>query len=458
MAFGKYAPLYHFFYLLPYSSTIRNPAKFTHVFSWALIILFGYGLQSIFLAYMQHPVARAAGALSQFKAWRAKAPSFDKKWFSVCTVILAGSVLALLIFGASKSNMEDHLQHVGIPAQLAPAVAASSIASLGWFILFLILSIASFGLIFSGQFTGDRAKWGGVLLGALLILDLGRANLPWIEYWNISEKYATNPIFDILRQEPYEHRVTGFFPPKLPPQLSDVQRPLEGLFNIEWKQHGFLYYNIQSVDIVQMPRVLEQTAAFKQALGSSPLRLWELTNTRYLIGLSALVDLLNQQLDPVNKSFRVKAAFTLTQDKADGPIGVKLDPQGPYALIEFTGALPRAQLYSHWEVNKNDEEVLQKLASPSFNPHNTVLITNDIPAANQGTNQSPGSVPRILNNYAPKRIELKADVQAPSVLLLNDKFGPDWNVSVDGKPEKVLRAKSAPARGLPSVRTAHSSI
>jgi uncharacterized membrane protein YfhO len=42
-------------------------------------------------------------------------------------------------------------------------------------------------------------------------------------------------------------------------------------------------------------------------------------------------------------------------------------------------------------------------------------------------------------SYAPNRIVFQAKSTGPSVLLLNDKFDPDWKVSVDGKPAPLLR-------------------
>src|SRR5262249_6577199 len=38
-AFGRFAPFYQFLYALPYFSTIRNPAKFLHPMTFALVIL-----------------------------------------------------------------------------------------------------------------------------------------------------------------------------------------------------------------------------------------------------------------------------------------------------------------------------------------------------------------------------------------------------------------------------------
>ena len=46
-------------------------------------------------------------------------------------------------------------------------------------------------------------------------------------------------------------------------------------------------------------------------------------------------------------------------------------------------------------------------------------------------------------SYSPKQIELSVKAAAPSVLLLNDKYDPDWKVSVNGQPAKLLRCNSS---------------
>ena len=47
--------------------------------------------------------------------------------------------------------------------------------------------------------------------------------------------------------------------------------------------------------------------------------------------------------------------------------------------------------------------------------------------------------PRLSKSYATKHIVLSANATAPSVLLLNDKFDPQWSVTVDGQPAELLR-------------------
>src|SRR5208282_695108 len=109
------------------------------------------------------------------------------------------------------------------------------------------------------------------------------------------QKYASNPIIDFLRDKPYEHRVTGL-PFNAPQQLS----LFEDLYRIEWMQHQFPYYNVQSLDIVQMPRMPADLEAFERALAARNTpdsllliaRHWELTNVRYLLGAAGFLDVL----------------------------------------------------------------------------------------------------------------------------------------------------------------------
>jgi uncharacterized membrane protein YfhO len=42
-------------------------------------------------------------------------------------------------------------------------------------------------------------------------------------------------------------------------------------------------------------------------------------------------------------------------------------------------------------------------------------------------------------SYAPKEIRLKAEAASPSVLLLSDRYDPNWKVHVDEKPAEILR-------------------
>jgi hypothetical protein len=457
VGFGRFAPFYQLFYALPFASTMRNPCKFFHVVEWALVILFAYGVHGLSRYCLEAPVVTVRGPGSQRQTWWAKATTFDKNWVKGSVVALGASLVAWLIYSDSRHRLAAYLQEVDFDSIMADAIAGFSIRQAGWFVVLLALALGLVALLAGGFFSGRRARVGAILLGLLLVGDLGWANVPWVITWNWVRKYATNPVIDFLREKPYEHRV-AVLPFHAPPQLALFSE----LYDIEWKQQLFQYYNIQSLDVVMMPRAPVDYIAFESALffdGTTNTlhhvtRRWELTNTRYLLGAAGFLDVLNQQIDPLQHRFRIAARFDIAAKPGiPNPIGLDeltavIKPDGQYAVFDFTGALPRAKLYANWQVNTNDEAAVKELASAEFNPDQTVLVADPLPAPGSAsaTNQNAGTVE--FTSYAPKRIVLQTKAGVPSVLLLNDRFDPNWKVSVDGKPERLLRCNYL-MRGVP---------
>ena len=427
LSWGRHAPFYQFIYALPYFSTIRNPMKFMHPCHLALMILFAYGLQGMWRRYLE-PVAAATT-----KGRPAVARAFEKKWMIGSAVAVAVSVLGFLIFASSQAALARHIGDAGFESQQAAEMARFSARETGWSVFFLAASVVAVLMISKGVFAGARARWAIVVLGVILVWDLARANGPWIQYYDYKEKYANNGVLEVLAKNAHEHRFL------MPPLQGDRNFSVyQQIYQVEWLQHQFPYYNIQALDQPQESRKAADKQAYQEALGANFIRLWELTNTRFLGGMAgSFLDALNQQLDPVKKRFRLHTRFSFFQSPS-GVIGARVEENGPFALVEFTGALPRAKLYTQWQVSTNEQATLAKLADPAFDPHQAVLVADSVPAPDaSATNAAPGTVE--FASYAPKRIELKAIASAPSVLLLNDKFDPGWKVSVDGKPATLLR-------------------
>lgn len=495
LSFGRFAPFYQIFYALPYSSTIRNPGKFLFPLSWAIVILFGYGINGLWRRYMETPAGTSAmGLMDGFKAWWRQTKGFDKRWALWSFAALAAGALGWLIYASSRQSLEQYLQKLDYDPAMVPDMAGFSIGQVGRFVLYFAIAVALMTLVLSGALSGRRAKWGGLFLGIFLVVDLGRANQPWIIVWDYKFKYATDPVVEFLRNKPYEHRVAIF--PKwlpqffnLPAQLASEEGYLAQYYTIEWAQHHFLYYDVQSLDVVQMPRMPEDLLAYEMNfsprssadLGHIVTRKWELTNTRYILAAADFQDVLNRFLDPGKQRFRIAERFNivpkegLTKITELQQLTAVLQTNGPYALFDFTGALPRAKLYSQWEMATNDQQMvtslianaqilktqaptngaaekelqflqhvgtneyltLKKLASPAFDPSKTVLLAAPLPIP--GTNAPADNGKVEITSYAPKDIELKAESPAPSVLLLNDRYDPNWKVTVDGKPEALLR-------------------
>lgn len=458
LAYGRFAPFFQFVYAIPYVSTVRNPGKFLVVFIFSMTVLTAYGVHGLCRGYLEIPLTHINGLSARLRNWWSKASVFDKRWTVGCLIAVGMSVAGWMIYASSQHSLEQYLNEVGFDENIAPNIAAFSIRQVGWYVLFLSLGVGLVTLILSGAFAGRRAKAGGILLGLLLVADLGRADLPWVKYVDYKEKYATNQIIEMLREKSYEHRV-AILPFRAPPELS----LLNELYALEWAQHHFPYYDIQSLDVIQEPRVPQDKAMFESALigdgGTNTTyypRRWVLTNTRYLLGPRYLsvnppvetVDVLNQQIDPVKHRFRIAASFDIVLRPGAGQFHQRLEEltavinangAGQYALFEFTGALPRAKLYLQWQVSTNDQAALKALGSKAFDPEETVLVAGGVPIVTNtvATNQNSGSVEFV--GYAPKDIKLRTKSDAVSVLLLNDKYDPGWQVWVDGKPAELLR-------------------
>lgn len=278
-----------------------------------------------------------------------------------------------------------------------------------------------------------------------MICDLSRADVPWIRYYNYKEKISPNPVTDLLKHDPWEHRVNS----RIWPAGGYITPALTQLCHW-WLENDYPFNDIQSLEIDQDPRMallennyLNQFVVNSQQTLWRATRLWQLTNTRYLLAGAEWGPGLNQLGVPRN-SFRTvmrmnvvpKAGITVPEDAGD--LTVQTNSDGPVALLEFTRALPRAKLYSNWE-NVDDATALQQLGSEAFDPEKMVLVASNTPVAQLPGNPAGDPGTAKISHYQSKDVVLEADAKTPAVLLLNDRTGDDWNVWVDEKPGAMLR-------------------
>jgi hypothetical protein len=446
LALGRYAPFYKYVYELPYFSTIRNPTKFIYPFSLALVTLCAFGVHGLYRHYMQSANPGATPRWPGFGGWWARAAKFERIWVWISGVLGLGILIGWWQYAAYRPQLIQHLQSVDI-TNSAEAIADYSISCVGWFAAVFFLGAGLMVLIFSGVFAGRRAVVGTICLGVLLVGEMGLANHPWVHIWNYQEKYSSNAILDILRDKPYEHRVAV-----APIEQAHDFSPCFKLYKLEWVQHEFPYNNIQAFETVEMPRVPLDFAAWTATLNNTNFpgtwfhltRAWALTDVGYLVAPPGLADYLNRQTffaaPPLKlvTNFKLEAKPGITFTRRPDQVTAVPDSNGPYGLYQFTAAVGRARLYSHWEVETNGTNALNRLMSVQFDPLQNVIVDDNVaPSPTNATDLAAGSV--AITSYAPKDIVLKADVTSPSILLLSDHYEPDWKVLIDGRAGTVLK-------------------
>jgi len=214
LAFGRHTPLYRIAYALPYFSTIRNPLKFLHPFHLSIGILFACGVEGLIRGYVRGLPERTVAWTAHLRGWWRAVSGVDRWWVQGMAAAIGLSGLAWLVYAGSLDELTAYLRSAGFAdATLARSIAQFSLREAGWFIVFLALSAGVLVLVLAGVFAGRRARWAGLALGGVLVLDLARADLPWVIYYDYHYKYATNPILERLRDNPDRYRVAAKLSP-----------------------------------------------------------------------------------------------------------------------------------------------------------------------------------------------------------------------------------------------------
>jgi hypothetical protein len=455
LAYGRHAFLYRFVFELPYFSTTRNPIKFLHVFYVCTAVLSAYGAEALWRLYVQSTAPRTQVLPQHVMNWWGRVTGFDKNWTMASIIIVVVSVFSLFVLVAKRGELEHYLTLNGVVPGTESQLAGFCIGEVVFYVLFLILSVFALTCVISGAWRGKQAKWAWIVLGVVLFADLFHADRNWLKYYNQKERYALNPVLDFFRQDPYERKSTA----KLMPFGSyDITGESNfGALCNEWLQNQFPYYNIQALDIVQAPRTPEldnnMMAAFRPRTAAELwlcARLWQLTCTRYILCYGEFLNrpMYNggpsiQGLDASGNAFEVKTRMEyvarpgITVPTTSQDLTVELTDKGRFALVEYKNALPRAKLYSSWQIADSGETALKTLSAQSFNAQQTVIVSKDTPVSGSGTGGDPGTVKIV--DYHPKYIKLDANANTGAVLLFNEKWGPAWQVWVDNKQASVLQ-------------------
>lgn len=397
LALGRYGFLYRFFYELPFANSMRNPVKFMFALLLCLGALSAYGIDALLEAGKQTVKNRTA---------------------RIAAILGGVFMITALCMLAARNAITGSLTTDGWGDHSA-ALAANLIFSSFYAGTMLLLAA---GWI-AGR-TRFKSAWFALLLPVLMAVDTGYIVLRHIDLYNAKPGCQSNSVIDFLKKQEPVSRV----------------KVLSGhpLFQY-WSNNNLPFNAVQQIDFLAESRLPSDKAFFTQALSSNPLRYWQMTSTRFCLTDQATWTSIRNNL-VWKKAFIPAFPFTIRQTAGGLQTTLVKDPNiAPFLLLQINEALPRAALYSQWETLSDEQAVGYRLASPSFNPEQTVLLSGLDAPTPSGNSGHPLIIPNITR-YSPHRIDIQLPAQTTeTVLLLNDRYDKSWIAEIDGQPAKILR-------------------
>ncbi len=403
LAMGRYFPLYRLFYMLPLASKIRAPIKFIHITELSVAILFAYGL-SIFLHHVD--LLRGSEKM-QGKHIKRQMGTF----FMGSGIVGVIFFIACGLMGGFGGIFRDYWEELGFLGHSDLLIERMQGALAHGGVLFLIGA----GVFAACRFMADTKKARQISLAVLLVavpLDLVLVARNYVRVRDLSAYYAPNPVAERINEEEQLYR-TAYY-------LSQRSK-----FDVVWR--NFRHHGVYMLNPRNLADLSDDYQNFFKAIGNNIIRLWQLTNTRFVLGpIEAFEKILEHPAIEVDTRFAITGGRILVNERRPGQ----------FALIRFNGCLPRALVYHEWEFLEQ-EKTLQTLTSTEWNPFRTLLVSDKPKPKVMPSNREPTRV--NITDYGRTRVEIETETEADGILLLNDKYNPDWKVSVDGKPAEILR-------------------
>jgi hypothetical protein len=215
----------------------------------------------------------------------------------------------------------------------------------------------------------------------------------------------------------------------------------DGFYN-NWLTVLFPYHQIETFNVSQMPRMPEDYSRWLKTVGKDPLRLWQLSAIGYVLAPDQIWQQIKKDPRFASHFEEVKGFNVFASGAGMGVAEVPGDRPAQHRILRFKDGLPRFKLFHDWEV-VSDETVGDQLLNRNFDPQAKVFIAPDtadaLPKAFPVSNAAPETVSAQLS-AADARVTAVAANSA--ILMFVNKYGPDWKVTVDGRPAPLLRCNS----------------
>lgn len=377
-----------------------NPMRMIFIFVFAASAAAGLGVGSI----------EGAGARSR------------RIFLGAAAALTAGIVaLALASAGDGLTSFFNGEQLVGPPP--APPGVESRLRGFRAFtspvILKPLLAALLSGAIFSLWAVFRERRWSRLLpLLATVLLAGDLMSFGWGYNPPVAATYLypTTPSIEFLKKQPGPFRVVldterGFFVNVFQPygiqEVGGYMTVYPARVN---RLLSHIEYGTFSPEVVNFGRLV----MFSNVVHP----LFDLLNVRYLVTAPGI------RL-PENPRYRLVHAGDLT-------------------VYENLQALPRAFAVHRHVVLRDVGQIIGRLGAGEFSPRDEVILEEEQPAAFvENARAAAAASPVEVRSYTTDAVEVAAQMSADGWVVLSDAFYPGWEVEVDGRPSRILRADCA---------------
>ncbi|HXG51860.1 MAG TPA: YfhO family protein [candidate division Zixibacteria bacterium] len=136
------------------------------------------------------------------------------------------------------------------------------------------------------------------------------------------------------------------------------------------------------------------------------------------------------------RSFNVRYVVAFQPLTAGGLVLLARFPGDHAWLYEIQEPVPRAYVVGHSVAESRARRVLERLASPGFDPRAEVILNAEAPL---GERRAAAASARIVS-YGSRSVTVQASLDGAGILVLADSYYPGWKAYVDGKEAEIYRA------------------
>lgn len=394
LSFGKYTPLYRWYFELPIVDTIRNPNKFLQIFQVAVAICAAFGAQLLL-------------------GTKAPAPK-DRLLATTSDALLVVALLALgwgVYLRINEVANIRELMNAGLPGDFAEAAARLRATSI--FHLALMSGLGAYILKLSRWKKTARIlhRWPaipGILMVALMLADVVL----------LADHYIRPMPRSFIAQNILTADLSAGSHRTVLLNRSGVDNILTGF--------SFPFHGIRTLNVNLLPRMPADYAEYLAAMRTNPVGLWRQTGTDRIIATrdeaaKLVPDFLREIL-----CFEVKPA-------ADGGIVISENPDGEYLLLEPLEPDSRFVLVAGAE-RVDPGTALKRL--PLRESFDKLLVEDDASPL-----EGSGLVGTVdVTREESGEIDLRIYSPGDAYLRIAQRYDPDWRAWVDGKPETLQRA------------------